>query len=382
MGDNAKTIWDYLIERIKNPFGVAGLMGNLYAESCLNPKNLQNGYENRLHMSDTEYTKAVDDGSYNDFATDGAGYGIAQWTYKTRKAALLNFAWKEKTSIGNLDMQLAFLWQELQQYSAVLKALETATSVRQASDVVLTQYEKPADQSETMKERRASFGQVYYDDFARKETVEPAKFKATGAGLAGFAETVYADGWVYWYGTCGYKCTETLYETKKRQYPQHYGKDRTERYMQDIRAGKMCADCVGLIKAYFWMSGDPTGKNVYKANNCPDKSANGMFALCKERGKIGSIPDIPGIVVHKEGHIGVYVGGGYTVEMMGFAYGCRRKKVTAGSWTEWGKLPEDMITYGVAQKPSDSVPANPTREPLWSYPGLLKKGATGEKVNE
>ena len=30
-------IWDTLIEEIKNPYGVAGLMGNLMAESSMNP---------------------------------------------------------------------------------------------------------------------------------------------------------------------------------------------------------------------------------------------------------------------------------------------------------------------------------------------------------
>ena len=39
-----KTIWDYLIGKINNPYGVAALMGNLYAESALRPSNLQDSY--------------------------------------------------------------------------------------------------------------------------------------------------------------------------------------------------------------------------------------------------------------------------------------------------------------------------------------------------
>lgn len=64
-----------------NDFGVAGLMGNLFAESGLNPKNLQNTYEKKLGMTDAEYTAAVDSGSYSNFVKDSAGYGLAQWTY-------------------------------------------------------------------------------------------------------------------------------------------------------------------------------------------------------------------------------------------------------------------------------------------------------------
>ena len=67
-------------------------MGNLYAESGLNPKNLQNTFNTKLKLTDEEYTKRVDNGFYRKFVKDGAGYGIAQWTYCTRKEALLNYA--------------------------------------------------------------------------------------------------------------------------------------------------------------------------------------------------------------------------------------------------------------------------------------------------
>ena len=40
--NNEEKIWNFLIEEIKNEYGVAGLMGNLQAEAGLNPKNLQN----------------------------------------------------------------------------------------------------------------------------------------------------------------------------------------------------------------------------------------------------------------------------------------------------------------------------------------------------
>lgn len=163
---NEKRIWDYLLGKIGNPFGVAGLMGNLYAESGLRPDNLQNTYEKKLGMSDASYTAAVDNGSYSNFVKDSAGYGLAQWTYWSRKQNLLDFAKERGASIGDLDMQLDFLMKELAGYSSVLKTLRTATSVREASDTVLTKYERPADQSEAAQARRASYGQKYYDRYA------------------------------------------------------------------------------------------------------------------------------------------------------------------------------------------------------------------------
>ena len=163
---NEKRIWDYLLGKIGNPFGVAGLMGNLYAESGLRPDNLQNTYEKKLGMSDASYTAAVDNGSYSNFVKDSAGYGLAQWTYWSRKQNLLDFAKERGASIGDLDMQLDFLMKELAGYSSVLKTLRTATSIREASDTVLTKYERPADQSEAAQARRASYGQKYYDRYA------------------------------------------------------------------------------------------------------------------------------------------------------------------------------------------------------------------------
>ena len=148
------------------------MMGNLYAESALRPNNLQNTYEKKLGMTDAEYTAAVDGGSYTNFVKDSAGYGLAQWTYWSRKQALLEFAKGTGKSIGDLQMQLDFLWKELQGYTSVLSTLKTATTVKAASDAVLTGYERPADQGDAVKEKRAGYGQKYYDKCAGKKPAE------------------------------------------------------------------------------------------------------------------------------------------------------------------------------------------------------------------
>lgn len=161
-----KEIWDFFKSKGLNDYAVAGLMGNLYAESGLKAYNLQNTYNTRLGMTDEEYTAAVDNGSYSNFVRDGAGYGLAQWTFWSRKQALYDFAKKAGKSIGDLTMQMDFLWQELQGYTKVMNELRKIDSVRAASDVVLINYERPADQSEAMKQRRAEFGQGYYEQYA------------------------------------------------------------------------------------------------------------------------------------------------------------------------------------------------------------------------
>ena len=163
---NEKIIWDYFKAKGLNDFGVAGLMGNLRAESGLSPTNLQNSYEKKLKMTDKEYTATVDDGSYKNFVYDKAGYGLAQWTFWSLKERMLEYARSVGKSIGDLGMQLDFLYLELTRNKHILSVLENATSVRQASDVMLLQYERPADQSVSVQEKRAAFGQEYYDQFA------------------------------------------------------------------------------------------------------------------------------------------------------------------------------------------------------------------------
>lgn len=168
--DTERIIWDYLMSKIQNAYGVAGLMGNLYAESGLKSNNAQNSGNTRLGMTDDEYTNAVDNGSYTNFIRDSIGYGLAQWTYWSRKETLLNFAKSKKVSIGNLEMQLEYLVKEIKGYRTVYKAINEARTVREASDAVLTSYEKPADMSNAVMVKRASYGQKYYDKYASKTT--------------------------------------------------------------------------------------------------------------------------------------------------------------------------------------------------------------------
>ena len=169
-----KTIWEYLKAQGLTDAGTAGLMGNLYAESGLRPNNLQNSYEGKLGMADAEYTEMVDRGTYANFGNDRAGYGLAQWTYPSRKAALLAYAKAAGKSIGDLEMQLGFLMQELSTgYKTVLNVLRTTVSVREASDIVLLQFERPADQSEARQKQRAEYGQKYFDKYAKKGSAGP-----------------------------------------------------------------------------------------------------------------------------------------------------------------------------------------------------------------
>lgn len=193
--NNEQKIWNFLKGKGLSDHGIAGLMGNLFAESGLIPNNLQNSYEKSTGYTDAGYTAAVDDGTYTKFADkdEQYGYGLAQWTYYTRKAALLAYARKTGRSIGDLEMQLEFLVQELTSYG-LMNSLKAATSVREASDLILLKFERPASMnSEETQSKRAGYGQTYYDKYAEKTgstttAATPTATKSSAAAVLKVAE--------------------------------------------------------------------------------------------------------------------------------------------------------------------------------------------------
>lgn len=166
---NVKLIWNALINAGYSKIGAAALMGNWEAESGLRANNLQNTYEKKLGMNDQQYSDRVSNGTYtkDQFVRDSAGYGLAQWTYWSRKQAMYEYIIEQrKKRIDDLTEQVNFALCELKtSYKSLITKLNNSRTVREASDLVLTQYERPADQSESVKQKRASLSQKYYNSF-------------------------------------------------------------------------------------------------------------------------------------------------------------------------------------------------------------------------
>ena len=145
-------IFDYLTFNLGHSTAAAvGIMTNIYCESSFFPNNLQNTGNNALGMTDSQYTAAVDNGSYGNFVNDKYGYGLIQWTYYTRKQNLLNFARSRKVSIANYEMQLDFMTQELSaaHYATLRSTLKgAAASAKGAYDAAYAwcyYFEQPAN---------------------------------------------------------------------------------------------------------------------------------------------------------------------------------------------------------------------------------------------
>ena len=140
-------------------------MGNLNAESGLIPVRLQGDFSSGYTTS-INYTNQVDSGaiSRSQFVNNGpngGGYGLAQWTYYTRKQKLYDYAKDMNVSIGDLGMQLEFLMQELStNYSGVLAVLRTSNDLTACTRKVLYDFENPAVKN---LDARLNLARQYYN---------------------------------------------------------------------------------------------------------------------------------------------------------------------------------------------------------------------------
>lgn len=154
--------------------------------------------------------------------------------------------------------------------------------------------------------------------------------------LVSYVTHAWASGWGYVWGTFGQVLTESLLESKIRQYPDSVG--NYEDFIRSKWLGGRTADCVGLIKGYGWLDTD-TMTIRYGTNGMPDIGADAMYRNAAVKGSIDTIPEVPGLAVWKSGHIGVYIGGGEVIEAMGTNYGVVKTQLTDRNWTAWLEIP-------------------------------------------
>ena len=161
--------------------------------------------------------------------------------------------------------------------------------------------------------------------------------------LAAYAIQAWENNWGYVWGTYGNVLTRALFDYKKQQYPEGVGNYAD--FIESRWLGRRTADCIGLIKGYGWLDTDSMTIG-YATNGMPDYGADQMYRACKnagvqneDYGPISTLPELPGLMLWKSGHAGVYIGGGYAIEAMGTRKGVVKTKVSDRGWQGWGKLP-------------------------------------------
>ena len=159
-------IWDYLKQKGLGSSAIAGIMGNMQAESSLEPNIVQGG------------------GHADQITVDGTtGYGLCQWTSSGRQQGLLDFANSRGTKTSDTDTQLEFMLKEINDgYNGLLQKMD-GMSPYDAALLFHKEFERSADTSE-MAARRGQFAEEIAKSEGKGESFNGTYTGGSGGGNA------------------------------------------------------------------------------------------------------------------------------------------------------------------------------------------------------
>lgn len=259
--ENAKKIIDFWKSYGLSDFAISGWLSNWCIESGLRSDNAQNYYINKWGITDEEYVKRVDDGTWRtpdtnmDFAHDSCGMGLAQWTSSGRKQGLWDYVRSKGVSIADLNAQLNYAYIEYssKSYRATKDGLDNATSAYDAAIVIMTTYEKPGSMKDPNKQKeRGDLAEEFYQIYFASN-VEPVTDKPLVLALS-------AGHYLY---TNGKRCLKSIDPTETREW---------------VLNSRIADKLTDILSAYEGVSvlrlDDPTGENPISLEERAKKSDN------------------------------------------------------------------------------------------------------------
>lgn len=143
-----QTIFERLRKAGCTATGALALMGNWECESNCEPCRVQGDFLTDRKKS-KDYASRIDNGLVSDeeWCRDGRGWGLAQWTFWSRKQSLLMFCRRRSISVASEEAQVDFAVTELQTgYHTVWADLTTCgeEDLYKVVELVCKRYEQPA----------------------------------------------------------------------------------------------------------------------------------------------------------------------------------------------------------------------------------------------
>lgn len=206
-------------------------------------------------------------------------------------------------------------------------------------------FEQAKDDNELLNMLNSAFGtNISAEDFSHLMSVisntvidiDLSNTDKNNLDLVKWAQMAYDNKWGYVWGSHGNVLTANELKRLERTFGSHV--TDKEKYIKSHWLGRRTSDCVGLIKGYGWYD-ETSGTIKYGTNSMKDVTADGMFNAAVEKGPISTMPDIPGIAVWHQGHIGVYIGNGYVIHAANTYDGVIKTPITSSGWTHWLKVP-------------------------------------------
>ncbi len=206
-------------------------------------------------------------------------------------------------------------------------------------------FEQAKDDDELLNMLNSTFGtNISAEDFSHLMSVisntvidiDLSNTDKNNLDLVKWAQMAYDNKWGYVWGSHGNVLTSSEFKRLKKVF----GANVTDKedYIKSHWLGRRTSDCVGLIKGYGWYN-EESGTIKYGTNGMADVTADGMFSAATEKGPINTMPDIPGLAVWHQGHIGVYIGNGYVIHAANTYDGVIKTPITSSGWTHWLKVP-------------------------------------------
>ena len=206
-------------------------------------------------------------------------------------------------------------------------------------------FEQAKDDNELLNMLNSAFGtNISAEDFGHLMSVisntvidiDLSNTDKNNLDLVKWAQMAYGNKWGYVWGSHGNVLTANELKRLEKTFGSHV--TDKEEYIKSHWLGRRTSDCVGLIKGYGWYD-ETSGTIKYGTNGMKDVTADGMFNSAVEKGPISTMPDIPGIAVWHQGHIGVYIGNGYVIHAANTYDGVIKTPITSSGWTHWLKVP-------------------------------------------
>ena len=206
-------------------------------------------------------------------------------------------------------------------------------------------FEQAKDDNELLNMLNSAFGtNISAEDFSHLMSVisntvidiDLSNTDKNNLDLVKWAQMAYDNKWGYVWGSHGNVLTSNELKRLEKTFGSHV--TDKEEYIKSHWLGRRTSDCVGLIKGYGWYD-EVSGTIKYGTNEMKDVTADGMFNAAVEKGPISTMPDIPGIAVWHQGHIGVYIGNGYVIHAANTYDGVIKTPITSSGWTHWLKVP-------------------------------------------
>lgn len=206
-------------------------------------------------------------------------------------------------------------------------------------------FEQAKDDNELLNMLNSAFGtNISAEDFSHLMSVisntvidiDLSNTDKNNLDLVKWAQMAYDNKWGYVWGSHGNVLTANELKRLEKAFGSHV--TDKEEYIKSHWLGRRTSDCVGLIKGYGWYD-ETSGTIKYGTNGMKDVTADGMFNAAVEKGPISTMPDIPGIAVWHQGHIGVYIGNGYVIHAANTYDGVIKTPITSSGWTHWLKVP-------------------------------------------